>query len=308
MTQPVETNGVAPETPAEGAPPAETPVIEPKVKLAEVARRERHRLAQRNADREAAQKAQARAEAAEARAQAAQQQTQAVMAKLQEIEGLDPLDYLEKRGVQARTLAERIVKKGTPEEAVAQAVAKAQAAEELAQRAIREAGEREQRATQLQAQQAARNALQATFDSVKAETPILAKLCQTPGQLEALYMEAWNRLQAHPVARLQTYTDAEVLKAVEQAKRAELEDQLDALELEALEKVLTKRKNGASLKPAQQVAGGPHEGETAKAGKTLAGGLTSAPSSSWKPANWKKLSEKEQNAILIQRYRQGLLK
>jgi hypothetical protein len=205
-------------------------------------------------------------------------------------------------------IGERILKKGSPDEKIAQAIAAAKAAEERAAALERDYQQRQQQAAQQAAILSAKKQLSDLFDQNKEALPILSKLAGgNYERLEREYMAAFRSIQSHPEARGQTFTDLEILQAIEAAKAAEIEEALEAFELEKLEGHLTKRRGSASVTTAAKNASGPQskESATGKTSRTLGPSASAKAGSGWKPDNWDKLSDREQNRLLIERLKSG---
>jgi hypothetical protein len=246
----------------------------------------------------------ARAQQAEARAQEAMNR----LATLEQELG-DPLSLLQKRGITARQIGERIVKEGTPDAQLAEAIETARKAAEETQRLRQEIAQRAEQDRAESARLGAIRQLNGVFDEHKAKLPILTQLGSE--RMIAEYMHTYQSVTTHPDTRMYSYTDAELLEATEARLRADAEARLEALDDETLEKALTKRKGGASVNgTAAQAAAGAGQGsngaQSGRTGKTLTAALSSSSSGSWKPDNWAKLSDKKQNELIVARLEAGL--
>jgi hypothetical protein len=298
--KPAAANGAA-------ATAAETPVdktlADKRAELAEIARRQKARMGERNGDRQARLAAEQQARDALQHARQLQAQWEALQAEL-----ADPLTFLHKKGITAEQIGQRIVDQGTPNEGVTKALNAARRAEEKAEAIIREGREREQRAQAQATQAQAIQRVHTAFDALKDECPLLG--CQDGNGRVHEYMVTYQRALADPETRdyADQYTDAELLQATEARIRFDLESKLEHYDLDALEKLLTKRKGAGTLNGSKDAASAPQSNPGAKAnGKTLNASITAGSASSWKPENFGKLSSKEQNRILVDAYKRGLL-
>lgn len=302
---PIQTNGAATPEAKPGAPAAEPTLAERREKLAGIAAKEQAKLQARQ--REQQELAQARAERdAERQARA---HLEARARQLEAELGRDPLELLESRGITAKQIADRILKKGTPEAAVEEALQKVKAREDQLAAELQQLRERDQRAQHAAMQAQARRQLSDTFEGVKAECPILAKVASTPARLEAEYLSAYQRIVA-TLGPNHGYSDAEILKGLEEAKRADLEEALEAYEVEKLEAALTKRRGSASVTETSSTASGgpvPSAAKVKSVSQTLTASALSSKAGSWKPANFEKLPEREQNRLLVEAMQKGLL-
>jgi hypothetical protein len=289
------------------APAADAPVdkslADKRAELAEIAKRQKARMGERNGDRQARLAAEQQAQQARMEAQQIRAQWEALQAEL-----ADPLTFLDKRGIKADQIGQRILDQGTPNEGVTRALEAARRAEEKAEAIIREGREREQRAQAQATQAQAIQRVHTAFDALKDECPLLGGL-DGNGRVRE-YMVTYQRALADPETRdyADQYTDAELLQATEARIRFDLESKLEHYDLDALEKLLTKRKGAGTLNGSKDAASAPQSTTGAKAnGKTLTSAVSAGSASSWKPENFGKLSSKEQNRILVDAYKRGLL-
>lgn len=286
----------------EKAKPAEPALVDRRAELTRIAEGERAKQAARNQER--AERAQLQERAARAEAERAQLQERLAAF---ERDLADPIALLEKRGITPRDLGERILKRGTPEEQIAQAIAKAKEADDKLEALRSELAQRDARAQQEMTVMSAKRALLATFDGVKDKMPILSKMGTE--RVVSEYLAVYHSARQNGV-RDGDYTDAEYLEAAETKLRQELEERLesDAIDLEVLEKHLTRRKGSASVKvETASVRQDDKNASSSRTAKTLTTAIASGSSgSSWKPDNWDKLSDKAQNKILTERIEKGL--
>jgi hypothetical protein len=303
-------------TPSSGAaiPGADSAAPSPEPTLADrkaaLSTRTREVVAQRRAREQES----ARIANLEARTHAAEQARQAAEARIQEWEKelADPLAFLERRGVKATDIGERIIKSGTPDEKIAQAMEAAKKAEAANRQLRQELEQRDQRVAAERQYLTAKRQLEDAIDAAKTTLPILSKL---PGERRiAEYMHTFQLAQESPESRGIAFTDAELLEATEARLRAGAEEQLEWLDDALVETHLTKRKGAAIVdgKATDASQASPAAGKTAdaaqssRAGKTLTTALASSSSGGWKPDNWDKLPDKKQNELLIERIRKNL--
>jgi hypothetical protein len=296
--------------PANGAAPAEPQLkpLEPdlatrKAELKGIAEAERQKHSARQRERAEFAQAQERA----GRAEKAAADAAARVAAL-ESEFADPVAFLRKRGVTARELGERIVREGSTEEQLEKAIAGAKAAEEKSDALRRELEQREAR-SRLEAQQL--QARKALLDSVLEAAPRMPLLSQmSQERVISEYMRTYQDAASHPdtreMLRSGQFSDLELLEATEARLLADYEERSEHVPLDILERHLTKRKTPATV-VSEQPAAGPNKSAASngRPGKTLSSALNQGSSSSWKPENWDKLSDKKQNAILIERLKSG---
>jgi len=308
-----------PRVPANGAPPVvatETPApdaaaakkAKDRQDVTEYARREQARIARERARD---------AETAQLRAQvAASEETKRALAQLQQqLSALeaDPLDYLEKRGVTARQLGERILKKSSPEAQNEEIERRIKEANDNADRIRQELERRDTEARNAHLLAQARKQMYDAHDASKDKTPLLAKkVGRDRERLVAEYMATYSELLKDPELVAANYTDEEILLATEERLRLKAEEELDDADDDALEKRLTARKarvaSTAESAEASADATGRQGTETASSRKAapLVQATSSGSSGGWRPENWDKLSDKEQNKILAERMRKKL--
>ena len=245
-------------------------------------------------------------ELAQLRARAEAAEAAAARAAALEAEAADPLTFLEKRGTSTQSIIERALKHGTPAaqmEAMAKQIEESKAETARVNKEMQERYAREQH-TAAMAQ--AKQRLLAAFDEMKGEAKYIAKLPEA--KLLDEYMRTWNMVQQHPEARQYNYSDADILKATNERLGIEMEAWLEQADDEQLEKTLTKRKSSAQVKaeagtPAASGRPGEKPANVDKSPKTLTSSMSQSSSGSWKPDNWDKLSDKQQNKLLIERLR-----
>lgn len=301
------TNGAAPPEPIPAVDPVATKKAKDRADVAEFARRESARLGRDRA--RDAEIAQLRTQAAGT--QALQQQLAQLQDSLKKLEE-DPLEYLERKGVTARHLGERILKRGTPEAQNEELEARIKEANDKAARIEAELKKRDQDAKNAEAMAGAKKAIYDAHDVSKDKTPLLTKkVGRDRDRLVSEYMATWWEVKAKdPSVNLDACTDEEILLATEARLRIKAEEELDDADDDELEKRLTARRARANSKEEpEKVSGatGRQDSETASSRATpLMQATVGGSSGGWKPDNWDKLSDKQQNAILTERLKKRL--
>lgn len=305
-TPAAETTEAAPAASTEKKPPT---LAERREKLRAAAETVKGDRKARQRDAEALANLQRQIDAERTRAAEAARRAEDAERRSKELDAelADPLSFLHKRGIAAKDIADRVLKDGTPEAANEEIKRKLAALEESTKKDREEYERRVQEAEKRAQFEAARRELFGTFDRRKGDLPLLAKLCDSPAALEREYMSAWRAIQSDPDARRHQYSDEEILESIEAAKRAEFEAAIDTIPVDELEKHLTRRKPNAKKQEAEaSPAGAPQGTESAKPSKTLTNG-THGTGKVVLPENWDKMSDKAQNAFLIDAMQRGQL-
>lgn len=203
----------------------------------------------------------------------------------------DPLGWLESKGVKARALAERIAKGENPSEDLKKLQEHIVRLEQDNEKARKEWHDRQKQAEAKQAFENAKKTVLTTFDSGKDKYATLHAVVDGPEELiqefialeKSIYESADPDIQAY-IASGGTYSIDEVLEALEGKWK----------------------KRVSKLTPAQQAAVGTAAEVAAPARVVRKPTLTPGGSSSTGglPADFKKLSPKEQTKFLADQYRQ----
>lgn len=308
MTQPADI--IPPAAPAAEPPAGETPAAKPptlderRAKLRAVANGERVKLTGRREERSRVAQLEADIARRDTELATTRGEREAAARRIAEIEeeAKDPLAFLHKRGVKADEIGKRIIEAGSPEAVNAELRTKLEKIEADAKRDREEYADRIKKAEGQRAYETARRALLDDFDGAKSRLTTLAKF--TPERLEREFIETYKTIDAHPETRGQahTYSNTEILEAMHARRLLDLEESLDAIDSGELEKHLTRRKPKVKTEETASPASATQGTDSARPAKTLTNSMASSTSDDL-PADFDKLSDKEQNRLLGDLYR-----
>lgn len=193
----------------------------------------------------------------------------------------DPLGYLRSRGVSAKVLAERVLSEGTPEAAVKELAARVEAQEQAYQARLRELQQRQELlVTERKYEESKAELLEHFRENAEEAYPHLARaVAGDEDELLDEYLTLWERISKDPEYAQHTWSDEEVLNALEQ-KYARVY---------AREKASPGHKTGQSGKPSSAKPSAP-----AKPGSKRQ--TESKPFEF--PANFDRLPDEEQNRLI----------
>ena len=272
---------------------------------------------------QAAQQAQEQAKQVEASVKAQLEEAQARLAKMEN----DPIAYMQERGITAEQLAERFIKTGTAEEALEKRLAelraetkaateKAAAAEAAAKKIVEEAQMREQQARQRHAYESAKALMLKEYDGGREEKyanldAYAEKMAAKRGVskdevITSEFLTHIQRLKADPryaqlldqgayedheiLASLDDFYDGIVYRAPKTPAAPKTEEKPPLVQPKAEEKAEEK---------VPEVAGKEAPPTLTNDGASVVSGTL--------PDNFDKLSDREQNKIIMKMLREGTL-
>lgn len=269
--------------------PADSAAAKPeptaREKLSAFARQERERMAEKRAYEQRIYDAETRAQEAERKAQ---QQAEAI-----ELARRDPYKFL---GKSARELAEDVIREGTPEAKEAAIQAEIRAEREARERLEKELRDRDAAGQAERNRQQALRQLHTAWDAVKERCPALAKAVgEDEDALVEEYLIVYEKALKDPdtrdYAKAGRYTDEEYLHA-------------------ANERIAKRYLRDGAISPSVNgdASSGHSASQAGSSARTLTNGAAAEKASSWKPANFERLPEQEQNRLLAEALDKGLLR
>lgn len=225
--------------------------------------------------------------------------------EFRQLAGKDKIAAAKRLGIDAKDLAETIVRDGTPDAKIAALDAELKAEKEARAKDREEQQAERQRRSAEEGREAALNRVYAAFDENAETWEALAdvvtddegKVDQASIRREYMATYLLARHSEDPAIRAHAdkFTDREILEATNAR-----------LEMLAERRLTGKSKRAGVTAAAPTPAPGKDKSGGSRRGKTLSNSLASEGASSWKPKNWDKLPDREQNKILAQRIEAGL--